>query len=72
MSKRQIDQEWQAKTANESRAHFPRLLVVVPLNEQFVDMRGTDQTVADDRVSGVQRSVLVDALPSDADSVRKK
>ena len=55
--------------ANEDRARFPRLWVVIPLHEQVVDMRGTDQTVGDDQVSAVQHSALADVLPSDADSV---
>lgn len=51
---------------------FPRSRVVVPLNEPMMGRRGTDQTGADGRVSGVQRSALADALPSDADSITEK
>lgn len=74
VDKRQIDQEWQAGAANEDHARSPRLSVVVPLNEQVVGTRETDQTVADDRASVVQHSALEDVSPSDADSVggRKK
>ena len=71
-SKGQVDQEWQGEMANEDRARFPRLWVVVPLNEQVLDMRGMDRTVADDRVSEVRHSDLADVLPSDADSVTRK
>lgn len=51
VGKRQIDQEWQAGAANGDHARFPRLWV--PSNEQIAGTRETDQTVADDRASGV-------------------
>lgn len=70
-SKDQVDLGWEAKTANEDRARSPRLWVVVPSSEQATDKRGRDQTGAGDRASVVQRSALVDVLPSDADSVAK-
>jgi len=50
-SKGQVCREWEAKMANEDHARLPRLRIGGPLNEQVMDMRGTDQTVGDDQVS---------------------
>ena len=52
-SKCQADQKWQAGAANEDPARFPRLMVVVPLDGQVLDMKGRDQIAADGRVSAV-------------------
>ena len=68
-SKDRVGLGWEAKTANEDRARFRRLRIVVPPNEQVADRRERDQTGADDRAAVVRRSDLVDVSPSGADSV---
>lgn len=68
-SERRADQEREAKMTNVDRARFPHLWVVVPSHAPVMDKRGTDQTGVDDRASVAACSVLVDVLPSDADSV---
>ena len=71
-SKGQVCREWEAKVANKDHARFPHLRIASPLNEQVMDMRGTDQTAGDDQVSEQQRSVPTDVSPSDADSSGEK